>query len=798
MMKNVKRIVSLLLISTILVTMFTACSSVNPNNIPSSITKGQWIEQLGAHFGLDNQNDNGPYFKDVSKDNAIYDYVQACVNWNIIKDGDKFKQNDKVNREYVFATAMRAIGEDVTGCSSDLSDKELAKASIKFGLADNSSWTYMHQGVDEEEGTKIAENASIAFCGQEIADHNNSKLKDNVKIKEDLTDVIVDTIDNKVTTSASNPDKYQVGDIVIFGSGRNIKQYKIKNVREENGNIVYDTEIPSFDEVYDNIDIGGIGVLEDVSDIHCAEGVTLTEVDGASLVNSLREVATESLGLANNDVNATSTKNEKGTNFKIDVSFGSDSAPKISASSDMGNGTASLSYNKKKNGDLSNYDIRNEKGQFVNKEGKQIDADTYKKYEDMKITEYKNGNKKTVTTGSEYKKGWRVSGSVEVTHLEPTVDVETKKIAGVSTGIKNFKAECNPEISANIGVEGYLSKEFTLVEVAFTAGGVLTLSVALKAKFEANGKFSFFVTVKTKNTITYDKKNGFKKVSSTETDHGLKFEATITVTPLKISVTVKIGWFSIIDFSISAAIELSVKLSGTYFVYSKQGIYRMGGDEGKLEDRQTGFLFCREYKLVMPIITMEIGSSATLAGKLGLSYKWKIMAEKGGLKKPPIILKAHCEGEFLNAVDKCTLDTLEPYQYENLEEAKEDENYEEITEKKKNFEVDSLALEVFKGSNDKIKINSIPNGYSIGDVVASSSNDSVVSIVSIKPYSGLGKVDADKGYVEIKGVDLGTATVNVSLTDNKGKTYQQNVVVIVNERPTANEFKKDKDMLTKE
>jgi len=783
-MKIFKRVISLMLCIALLTATFSACSTFNLNNIDSAITKGEWIETLGAHFGFQSEKDSEPYFKDVSKDDDGYNYIQASVDHGIISAEENFNPSSKVTREYAFVTAVKAVGNDITKLEDNSSDKAVAKKAYELGLAKSKSWKYMHEGITEEEAEEISKQASILFCGKEIADHDNTKLQDNVKVQENTENLIIDTVHNKVTVkeNAENQPDYSVGDIVVFGTGADIMQYKITSISNDNGELVYETEIPTIDEVYDEIDVAGVGVLEDASDIQCADGVELIGFNGVELVDTFKEVTASSLGLANgnNNIANTDAETKKSSSFKLALKFGSDGKPEISLNGN--DGSNSLGFNwgsNKEKGDPNDYDITKTKdgetvplgdnGLPVDEKGKQISKDLIAEYQKKQITSYTNGNKLTKTTGCEYKKGWKLTGELEVSNIQPQVDIKTKKTFGIITGFESFEVICNPTTKASISFEGYTSTEVTLVKLEY-AVGPLIVEGALKMKVECNGKITFAMSFKQSNRVTYDDKNGFTKVCNSDKDKTLDFDATLKLTPVNISFTLKIGPFSLIDIAISVAFNYSLSLSGTWFVYSKEGLYKMGGDEAMLEDAQVGFLFCREYKAVFPLIDLKIGSNNTLAGKMGLSYTLKIVAEKDGLLKSAVD-SAHCEGAIGNNVKKCTLDSMTTYQYKNLEEAKEDEKYDENTTSSdayNSFELNTYAFDLAVGEESSIEFVNFPKGYSAGDVEWEISDQSIIN---------LSKIDPMNNKISVKGVKSGIATITFKIPDGS----EQAVTVIVSE-----------------
>lgn len=772
-MKIFKRVLAAVLAMVLFITALSGCSSLNLKNNDAVITRAEWISLLAAHFGLQNDKDSEPYFQDVSIENEIYDDVQSCVDWGIIPSSNNFFPDSKVTREYAFATAVKAIGSETLHFNGDETDKQLAKVANKLGMAKSTSWLYMHEGLTQEEANELGKQAAIEFCGHKIVDHDNTKYLDTVKFQENTDNCIIDTINNKVTVSngvqSNSEAEYSVGDIVVFGSGKDIKQYKITGVSTVDGRTVYNTEIPAIEEVYDEIDVGGTGVLEDISDIHCEDGVTLTEVDGVLLTDVFKKAAVSSLGLANDDVNNQQTGSDKGANFKIEIEFSSDSKPELSASADLGNGWefegSGGGEDKKANKDL--YDITKNGEEIVDKSGEKISPDLIRKYEKEKITKNKNG-KTTVSTGYEYKRGWKITGAVEVTNMQPSVDVQTNKFLGAVTGFKSYDIECNPTFEGSVEIEGYASFERKIAAVEY-AVGPLVVEVALNMKVELNGKVTFGVSVKQNTHISYSEDNGYKKVCSSNIEPSIEFEASLKITPVEISLSLKIGWFTLIDASISAAVKFSLKLSGTWFVFSREGIFAKGGDEIKLEDAKTGFLFCREYQFVGPLVELKLGTEASLLGKIGVSFTWKIMDEEDAPLKPLFNLKSHCEGEALNAVDQCTADSLKPYEYKDVDEAKQDENYDESTTTGNEYNtliVDTYAVDVEKGKEATITVEEMPKGYSIGDVKVVSSDNNVAQVSSISP----------NGSIKVKGVSEGTATMSISV---KNTDISIEVLVIV-------------------
>ena len=78
----------------------------------NNYSKADWIKNLGVKFGYMTADDETPLFSDVSEQQDYYQEVQACAEWGVITETDKFNPANAVSWEYALNTSVRAIGLD--------------------------------------------------------------------------------------------------------------------------------------------------------------------------------------------------------------------------------------------------------------------------------------------------------------------------------------------------------------------------------------------------------------------------------------------------------------------------------------------------------------------------------------------------------------------------------------------------------------------------------------------------------------------------------------------------------------
>lgn len=85
-----KRIIALLLTVVLLLGTFTGCADGHFRfKDDTSLTRGQWVDKLADTFGLDDFEENEPYLSDVSNSDPIFNSVQSCYEWGILRDINK-------------------------------------------------------------------------------------------------------------------------------------------------------------------------------------------------------------------------------------------------------------------------------------------------------------------------------------------------------------------------------------------------------------------------------------------------------------------------------------------------------------------------------------------------------------------------------------------------------------------------------------------------------------------------------------------------------------------------------------
>ena len=123
-----KRLIALVLASCMLAGLLTGCAAAgdaqqNPppassDDMPQNetpVTRGEWIQMLASAFALVDPQSDVPYYTDVSAADECFAFVQASVEWGVLRTNeDVFSPQEPVLRRDVAQTAAAAAGFGVS------------------------------------------------------------------------------------------------------------------------------------------------------------------------------------------------------------------------------------------------------------------------------------------------------------------------------------------------------------------------------------------------------------------------------------------------------------------------------------------------------------------------------------------------------------------------------------------------------------------------------------------------------------------------------------------------------------
>lgn len=762
-MKYIKRILSFLLAVVLIVSTFSACSTLNLNNVEGAITKGEWIETLGRYFGMDSYQNEDSYFVDINQDDSYFPYVQSCCEWGVIPKSEYFNADDKVTKEYAFATCIYGLGDDKTDINLNNSEiKEAANYAYKYNIAKSNSWLYMHEGVTIAEAEEILESTLVFLSGYAFPSYNNSKYSNKVKVCSDSEDYSILYGGKTVEfPSESAYSKYNPGDVIILKNNGIDTPTKIKDIRISDGKTIIETEIPQIEEIYETIDFSATSTIVDPSQIVVYDGFTLDSFNGSAVTQTNNRMETpnvEPLGIADNqqdniEKTAWGDFNEENKFEKADISFGvsiKNGKPALVASK----GSASGKFAYDPNGNKILFD---ELAELAD-----LNSIPDEKVEDVK----KLADPKWI------KGSYEITGKIDINNFYVQA-----KAKGNVFNLKNIDAsvETNMEVSTSIEFKGKVSVDKNIGKIPIQLGATpFKINITLALVGELGGSLTIKWSVSNNCLVEYNKGNIKKSNTNTATNTvELKGKLEVGVGP-RVHLAIGVLTFDIdlLNFTLTIGGSFSASVKWANLIMGADGIlYKKGGDENSPDLLKYGIqlkevsMICTETELEFPIIKLSFcDDSNTLLSKFSVSFDTVLVGKKG-LKK--IDTHKH-HYEYGKEVGKCLIDNLKQYHMTDDLDSKEDtevSNAEATSNSMVNalgFQIDTYAVDVKLGKSSIINIVSLPDGMSNNDV-------------SVKVNdSNIAKAELRNSQINITGLEEGTTTIIVTC----GNTQLQCMVMV--------------------
>lgn len=764
----------------------------------TSLTRGQWIEQLAATFGMDDFEKDEAYFSDVPATDSIYTAAQSCYEWNVLRDtGKKLKKNDGASLEFAVSTAIYATGVDL---SNEVGKNDCEKAinyAVENGIIPSglnySKW------VTAEQSQELLSAAQLAYLNQSFTPVDKVKFLDTVSDQRNSNEL---TAINEGEYLIRN-GKPNVGDVLIApGTPENPDGVAIKITEiTDNGDGTYTVKTctPELYEVFDEVEYAGVAIPK-FEDIIPADGVQITQGSTVSPVSyqsnedvsyktmALNYTSTDkpvvaTLGSLSNDsdiiplgigdsketaLSFTATCNfTKGTvsinpawsNASINIEqllTGSGSATPNKGSDDQYNESLVSGEWFKKTSVFPDKNLfgknpyDNDKAIEDYKSGK-ISADELRNA--LKKSQTKDGLEKTPNITNKFSGGYEIVGSVSISDLYfiPKYKLKTAKVlgidTGVPTGIESFSIETNYSVSASLSVKGKLENELTVCSIPVSLGGVGTLKFDLIIYAELNGEIAVKASI-SNNTKTEYSSGKTKKTttqsSSASAEANLEFE-----TGPKIKAKLSLCAIPFIDAGVSAAVK--VKSSGAI----KYSTDWSETDDNFVVNRKTTMGY--NLDLYVPIVKLSIGTDkSTLANKLNIKFTWTLVGAEGSNAPLKAVEVNLLDDEVIIWQDSQTLP-----KNEDKEESSSGDSQSSSQSPGGNMQISSYYINLMPGEETAIELD-YPNGYGADDFKWSTSDKNVVTVKN-------GKLVAKKS---------GSAIVKAESKDGK---YYANCAVYVGE-----------------
>ena len=238
-----KRVIALILSFLMLITSFSGCANLTTIDTDDFMTKGAWVQLLATYFGMDDYQNEEPYYSDIKSDDDIFAYVQSCVEWGVLSpDESKLNPNKFITKEYMIETAVKA---------ADFSCDDEIELAVEYGLISNSKNSTIKDYASVQDAYNCVLWAVELYQNREFVEYENVVINSDVI---DATDEII-TVTND-GFYAENVE-YSIGDIIIAPATIDNPSgvaMKITDIVYEDDQVYYITEEPELGEVYDEFD----------------------------------------------------------------------------------------------------------------------------------------------------------------------------------------------------------------------------------------------------------------------------------------------------------------------------------------------------------------------------------------------------------------------------------------------------------------------------------------------------------------------------------------------------------------
>lgn len=647
-----KRIIAVILVVALLLGIAAGCSSEHFRfSSDTSVTKGEWITLLASRFGFDDFQSQEPYYSDVNQNDDIFQFVQSCREWNVLRDEEKsFKKNEGATIHFVITTAVFASGADLTWYTGTDEEKAIQHA-IKSGIIpeglDYSKW------ATAEQCSHVLDDVQRQYLSREITPIDKVVYNEQVQDLRTGSSLVQINANTYLFTSFEP----KPGEIYIApGDTENPTGIAIKVLEvQENGDSTFTatTTLPELYEVFNEIEFADV-VIPNYEDIVPAEGVEISEFHTGPSTAVYSDFENCVSTANSNDARLVTLSYNQGNQIPQVVPLGMGTSKKealsFTAKCNFTKGTVSVtpSWDNKK---IEIEELMGGTGSASPEGGKLFEKTSIfpdktlfgpDKYSNEKaIQDYKSGKidatalrealkaqqnadqtEKLPSMTNKFSGGYEIVGEIAITdlYIVPTYKFVTQKILGIDTGIpvgiENFTIETNYGASASLSIKGKIENELTVCSVPVTMGGVATLTVEVILYSELNGELSVKTQVANNTKVEYANGNT-RKTSTQSSSASGEMEVTFEAGP---GLKAKLSLLAIpfVDVKLTAAVQ--IKGNGGITLSNEW----TETDDSFVIDRKTVVNYGIEG--YVPIVKFKIGSDKnTLANKLNISFSWTLI-----------------------------------------------------------------------------------------------------------------------------------------------------------------------------
>jgi len=768
-MKIIKKAMSLFLAFLFVFGMAGGLSGCVRRDDGSSVTRGQWIEILASEFGMNDYNEDTPYFTDVSAAHELFPYIQSCLEWGLFDEAGKaFRPDYRATRQFIAETAVLATGV----IPPDVSDMHQAalQYAVEKGMLTSLDKKYLSQYAGIAECVTIIDWALDTYINKEFVAYNHVQMNEAVIDITDM-DAAKITVDEFTVSIAEETASYKPGDIIITPATIDEPQgiaKKITAVRTENGVTIYDTEEPALEDIYDELAFAQV-IVPDMSNVIPAPGV---EIDFGPQVSGLsfgKEGLLSVMPLTGAQNDAALVPVADGLSFNAKINFTKGSVSITPKWNDLALGVEFLKQRTDGSKDPSLDQWFDKSTQIPDKTlmGKDAfdnsaDIDAYRNgditAEELKsrLPLNKDGWEKSPTLTNKFKGGYELTGTLSISELRIQPDLKLKKFLGVPYAVESFSTEVNYKAEISTTLKGSVTDELTVAYIPIPIGpSGITITLELSLYVELNGEISLKASV-TNNTKTEWHEGKTKKVSTQDSSVSGEASVTLQFGPQLSAVFSAFG-IKVIDAKLKCGMlfEASVSIKGTSDLTE--------GDTMDVLERK--IVLERGVNGYIPIITFSVGThKGTLANKLGIKFTWDIMKKDKALKIPLWETKEFELWKDVLEFPHTDLSTPSPDPTPTADpNAVPTEN-----PFRDRVGIDKFYVNIAEGENEVVSVIGMPDGYEFYDLEWVSGDPAIATVDSF------GNVTA-----------IAPGSTSVTITSKNGKLAEQECAVTVTSSETV-------------
>lgn len=740
-----KRILSVILIAALTVSLLASCSSGHfsfdhnsgeqpsgatasqadsggSSEAPASLTRGDWAEMLGLSFGMDCCLHSEPYFPDVPASDRRFAYIQSCAEWNVLDiTSGSFLPDAPATVGFAVETAVKAAELDISGYAG------AAAFVTANGLAIGDTESVVTVGYAQE----IVDWALEQYQNKPFVEYQNIAMQESV-----LSFPEVGCAEDGTLTNL--PEQLpEVGSVIITAPTRENPlgiARKVSEIRyDDAGSPVIETVEPELGEVYQELDFACVATVSDAESVQTPQGVALE-----GLVPSAYSDHEPQLALLGSGYQETAAGKGTDLSFSVKLSKG-----KLTFSPAYESLKADIGL-----GDHPDSEMEKLAEEIFEKTGYNVKAIG----EDTLTTV---GGTQKLMAKDKYTAGWELTGKVALKNFYIEAELETKKVLGVPYGIKKFEYEINYEIETSLTFAGKLEEEITLAVVPIPIGGGITVDVEIFAKGSASGELEIGTRLSNLTHVKFTDENGYKKTQASDSSDSLSLSVKIEM-GFGGKATLKALGIKIVDVSLEVGLGLDSSATVTALLHDEAGYYAYDNLLAQSENMHLSMLLCINAEIYAPTVTLAIGcSKGTLAEKVSLKLKWKIMGKSGATWKSPSVGLHYEAGKGI--VESCTLDHLDTFSDEEMEELRKQAQGAPILGSGM-LSISDYAVSGDPGDRITVSVTELPEGYKGTDIVWASDNDSVAALKSVR--------NSETGSIcELEAIGSGITAVSARTSD---------------------------------